>query len=157
MAPFRRCSFPATGIRSLCWRGDELVDWMGGGRAFAPDGSDQRTSVNYAYHFDAATASPDGRVAVIYERLGAKGVVLKNGETLRQIDRSFYHANAYEYPVALFHEPGGRLLLAHCPKRYCAIELEEAETGRPLTATAELRHAISSTRAWRPARMGSGC
>jgi hypothetical protein len=89
--------------------------------------------------------------------LGTKGVVLKNGETLRQIDRSFFHANAYEYPVALFHEPGGRLLLAHCPKSYCAIELEEAETGRPLTATAERKPCDFSTRAWRPARMGSGC
>jgi hypothetical protein len=37
----------------------------------------------------------------------------------------------------LFHEPGGRLLLAHCPRRYCEVELEEAETGRPLTASAE--------------------
>jgi hypothetical protein len=33
-------------------------------------------------------ASPDDRVAVIYEPLGTKGVVLKNGETLRQIDRA---------------------------------------------------------------------
>jgi hypothetical protein len=137
MAPFKQYGFPVTGIRSLCWRGYELVDWVGGGRAFALDGTERRASVRYACRFDAATASPDGRVAVIYERLGTKGVVLKDGETLRQIDRSFYHANAYEYPVALFHEPSGRLLLAHCPKSYCAIELEEAETGRPLTAAAE--------------------
>jgi hypothetical protein len=136
MAPFRQYSFPASGIRSLSWRGDELVDWVGG-RAFALDGTERRGSVYHAYPFDAATASRDGRVAVIYERLGTKGLLLKNGEILREINRSSYHANAYEYPVALFHEPGGRLLLAHCPRSYCTLELEEAETGRPLTASAE--------------------
>jgi hypothetical protein len=137
MAPFRQYSFSATGIHSLCWRGDELVDWVGGGRAFALDGTERRASINYAYHFDAATASRDGRFAVIYERLGTKGLLLKDGNILREINRSSYQAAAYEYPVTLFHEPGERLLLAHCPKSYCAIELEEAETGRPLTASTE--------------------
>ena len=134
---FQQSSFTATGIRSLCWRGDELIDWVGGGRAFALDGTERRASVYYAYHFDAATASPDGRFAVIYERLGTKGLLLHNGKLLRELNRSYYHADAYEYPVALFHEPGGRLLLAHCPEDYCRIELEEAETGRALTASAE--------------------
>jgi hypothetical protein len=137
VAPFRQYSFSATGIRSLCWRGDELVDWVGGGRTLALDGTERRAPVNYAYHFDAATASRDGRFAVIYERLGTKGLLLKDGKILREINRSSYHAAAYEYPIALFHEPGGRLLLAHCPRSYCAVELEETETGRPLTASAE--------------------
>jgi hypothetical protein len=133
VAPFKQYSFPATGVCSLCWRGHELVDWVGGGRVLALDGTDRRASVRYAYRFDAATASSDGRVAVIYERRGTKGAVLKDGQVLRQIDRSFYHAHVYEYPVALFHEPSGRLLLAHCPGNYCRVELEEAETGRRLT------------------------
>jgi hypothetical protein len=77
VAPFRQYGFPAPGIRSLCWRGDELVDWVGGGRAFTLDGTERRASVRYAYRFDAATASRDGRVAVIYERLGTKGLLLK--------------------------------------------------------------------------------
>ena len=51
MAPFRQYSFSATGIRSLCWRGDELVDWVGGGRALALDGTERRAPVYYAYHF----------------------------------------------------------------------------------------------------------
>jgi hypothetical protein len=136
MAPFRQSSFRASGIRSLCWRGDELVDWVGG-RAFALDGTEGRASVDYAYHFDAATASPDGCFAVIYERMGTKGLLLHNGKLLRELNRSYYCADAYEYPVALFHGPGGRLLLAHCPEDYCRIELEEAETGRALTASAE--------------------
>jgi hypothetical protein len=133
VAPFRQYSFAATGVRSLCWRGDELVDWVGGGRAFALDGTERPRPVSYGYRFDAATASPDGRFAVIYERLGTKGLLLEDGTILREIDRSFYHAEAYDYPVALFREPGGRLLLAHCPGRYCRLELEDAETGRRLT------------------------
>jgi hypothetical protein len=141
MALFTQYSFNAAGIRSLCWRGDELIDWVGGGRAFASDGTERSARIYYAYRFDAATASPDGRFAVIYERLGTKGLLLHDGKILRELDRSFYHAQSYEYPVALFQEPGGRLLLAHCPNEYCRLELEEAETGRRLTLSAERKPA----------------
>jgi hypothetical protein len=137
MAPFTQRSFKAAGVRSLCWRGDELVDWVGGGRAFALSGIERESSVHYAYRFDAATASPDGRFVAIYERLGTKGLLLHDGKLLRELDRSHYFADAYEYPVALFHEPGGRLLLAHCPRRYNCIELDEVVTGDSLTASAE--------------------
>jgi hypothetical protein len=75
--------------------------------------------------------------AVIYERLGTKGLLLHDARIVRELDRSFYHANAYEYSVALFNDLDGRVLLAHCPGEYCRIELEEAETGRPLTASAD--------------------
>jgi hypothetical protein len=141
MALFTQYSFSAAGIRSLCWRGDELIDWVRGGRAFASDGTERSTKIYYAYRFDAATASPHGRFAVIYERLGTKGLLLHDGKILRELDRSFYHAQAYEYPVALFQEPGGQLLLAHCPNKYCRLELEEAETGRSLTVSAERKPA----------------
>jgi hypothetical protein len=137
MALFTQFSFNANDIRSLCWRGDQLVDWVDGGRAFAFDGTETPTRVSYGYRFDAATASPDGRFAVIYERLGTKGLLLHDGRILREIDRSFSEADAYEYPVALFNDPDGRLLLAHCPGNHGRIELEEAETGRPLTASAD--------------------
>lgn len=136
MAVFAQHAFAATGVHSLCWRRDELVDWVGGGRTFALDGAEQSAKVRYSYRFDAATASPDGRFVVIYERLGTKGLVLADGKVLREIDRSFYHAAAYEYPIALFTDPGGRPLLAHCPESYDRLDLEELETGRPLTASA---------------------
>src|SRR5262245_26485599 len=137
MALFTQSSFSAGGILSLCWRGDELVDWIGGGRAFAPDGTEQPASVRYGYRFDAAIASLDGRFAVIYERLGTKGLLLHDGQLIRELDRSYYNADAYEYPVALFNDPNGRLLLAHCPRSYCRIELEEVETGRLFTETTD--------------------
>ena len=53
MALFTQSSFNATGVRSLCWRDDELVDWVGGGRAFASDGTERRARA-YAHRFDAA-------------------------------------------------------------------------------------------------------
>lgn len=137
MALFTQSSFNATGIHSLCWRGDQLVDWVDGGRAFTPDDTELRASVSYGYRFDAATASPDGRFAVIYERLGTKGLLLHDGRIVRELDRSFYQAEVYEYPVALFNDPEGRVLLAHCPGNYGRVELEEAETGRPLTASTD--------------------
>ena len=137
MTPFRRSHFSASGVRSLSWRGDELVDWVGGGRTFTVVGAERRAIVNFGYRFDAATASPDGRCVVIYERLGTKGLLLWDGKIVRELDRSYYHADAYEFPVALFNGPDGRPLLAHCPGNYCRLELEDAETGRPLTASAE--------------------
>ena len=137
MALFTQYEFNAAGVRSLCWRGDELVDWVGGGRVFTSDGTERPARVRYSYRFDAATASPDGRFAVIYERLGTKGLLLDDGRIVRELNRSFYHAHAYEFPVALFNDPDGRVLLAHCPGDYCRVELEEAESGRPLTASSD--------------------
>ncbi|MBR0901329.1 hypothetical protein [Bradyrhizobium liaoningense] len=137
MPLFRQSHFSASGVHSLCWRDDELVDWVGGGRAFTVAGVERGAIVNFGYRFDAATASPDGRFAVIYERLGTKGLLLRDGQIVRELDRSYYCADAYEFPVALFNDPDGRLLLAHCPGNYCRLELEEAETGRPLTASAD--------------------
>jgi hypothetical protein len=137
VALFTQSSFQAKGIRSLCWRGDELVDWVGGERVFVPDGTERPRRILYGYRFDAATTSPDGHYAVIYERLGTKGLLLHDGKLVRELDRSYYFADAYEYPVALFDDPDGRVLLAHCPGRYCRVELEEAESGRLLTASTD--------------------
>jgi len=130
---FTQSSFAARGIRSLSWRGDALVDWVDGGRSFTLDGAERPAEVRYAFAFDAVTTSPDGRFAMIYQRLGTKGLLLDDGRVVRELNRSFYHADAYEYPVALFNDADGRVLLAHCPSEYCRIELEDAETGQPLT------------------------
>jgi hypothetical protein len=118
---------------SLCWFGDALMDWTSGGIVHSLNGNSTDPCVRYAYRFDRSVMSPDGRYAVLYEVLGTKGLVLKDGKVLREINRSFYHATAYEYPIALHTLPSGRTLLAHCPEEYCRIELEDAETGQRLT------------------------
>ncbi|PTL84393.1 hypothetical protein [Vitiosangium sp. GDMCC 1.1324] len=118
---------------SLCWCGDGLVDWVSGGCFYGLDGSTADPHVRYAYRFDSAVMSQDGRYAVLYEKLGTKGLLLHQGKVLRELNRSFYHATTYEYPVALVTLPSGRTLLAHCPDEYCCLELEDAETGERLT------------------------
>ncbi len=51
------------------WSGDQLVDWVGGGRTvYSLDGGYDERRVNYAYRFNAACAL--GEYAIIYERLG---------------------------------------------------------------------------------------
>jgi hypothetical protein len=125
---------PHRPVRSLVWRGDELVDWVVGGRAFLPDGTTRERHVAYSYRFDAAVGSPSGNYAVIHERLGTKGLLLREGTIVRELDRSFYHANVYEYPVCLFALPGGREVIAHCPDSYCDAVIEDAETGERLSA-----------------------
>jgi len=116
-------------MRSLCWARDTLVDWVGGGRVLHLDGELEKARVNYGYRFDAAVASPCGEFAVIYEKLGTKGLVLRRGEVLREINRSFYCADAYEYPIAIFRSASGQVIIAHCPDQYCRIELEDIATG----------------------------
>jgi hypothetical protein len=128
-------------IRSLCWHGDELIDWAGGNRVIGLDGSDSGCNVSWSYRFDAAAESPSGRYAVLYERLGTKGIVLERGTIIREVNRSFYHAHYYEYPIVLFQGPDGRELIAHCPEHYNRIEIEDAATGKRLTEAADRKPA----------------
>jgi hypothetical protein len=123
--------------RSLAWDGDLLVDWVGGGARYNLDGSATRSRVNYAYDFDAATALPNSDWAIIYRRLGTKALLLKRGEVVRELNRSFYQAHVYTYPVCLLRALDGRVLVAHCPEEYNRIELEDASTGERLTASAK--------------------
>lgn len=127
-------TIPAQGVESLAWRGDSLVDWVGGGAVHELDGTHHRACVRYAYRFDAVTTCPDGRLAVIYERQGTKGLVLRDGKILREINRSFYQAEAYDFPVCVWNAASGTTLLAHCPHEYNELVIEEAETGRTLAA-----------------------
>lgn len=121
-------------VRSLCWRGDELVDWVNGGSSWAPDGSFQPPALDLGTAgFDAALSDPTGRWSMVYERTGTKGLLLRDGKILREISRSDYKADAYMFPVCLFLGPEGRVLLAHCPEAYNQIEIEDAETGERLT------------------------
>lgn len=135
MKETRRVKIPlARGpVRSLCWQNDDLVDWAGGGALFRLDGSSFQAGISWSYRFDAAVTSEDGKYSVIYERLGTKGLVLRENQCLREINRSFYHADIYEYPITLLNLPSGGVGLAHCPESYTRIEIDEIESGKRLT------------------------
>lgn len=124
---------PAEGIQSLCWQGDALVDWAAGGKRYNMDGTTQDSHVRYSDIFDAAAVSPSGNYAVIYTRLGTKGLVLGREGEIREINRSYYCSDAYEYPVAIFRLKSGQEVIAHCPDRYNRLEIDDLVTGERLT------------------------
>src|SRR5262245_18625292 len=119
--------------RSLCWDGNELIDWAGGAR-YRLDHTVIPPNVRYPFSFDQAVTSPDGQYIALVERLGTKGLLLKNGTIIREINRSYYYARDYEYPMTFLTLPDNRTALAHCPDKYCKIEIEDVESAKRLTA-----------------------
>ncbi|GAA5531494.1 hypothetical protein [Herpetosiphon gulosus] len=130
---YQEYRIPAQRVRSLVWHEHALIDWAAGGHRYQLDGTCKQSSVGYAYRFDAALQSASGAWVVIYERLGTKGVLLHHGKIVREINRSFYYADAYEYPVAFLQHPDGRELLGHCPRYRHMLEIEDLATGECLT------------------------
>jgi hypothetical protein len=119
----------------------------------------------FAYHFDRAAVSPDGTYSVVYEALGTKGLILRGSKLIREINRSYYHAHVYEYPLVILHLVDGRVAIAHCPDAYNKIEIEEIESGQRLTtregetadffhsrlqAGSDGEHMLSSGWVWHP-------
>jgi hypothetical protein len=124
--------------RSLVWAGDALVDIVGGGASTGLDGAKTPRTVNWAYTFDRALVSPGGRFQVLYAALNTKGLVVATGSRhVREIDRSYYHAHVYEYPVAVGALPDGREVLVHCPDGYNRLAIEMLAGGERLCAATE--------------------
>jgi hypothetical protein len=136
MYDFSEVAIAAQRVQSLAWQEDHLIDWAGRHVIFHSNGTSERVYTSYGRCFDSAAVSPSGECAVIYERLGTKGLIIRNGQLLREINRSYYCSDVYEYPVALFALPDGREVIAHCPDEYCKIEIEELISGKRLTQRA---------------------
>jgi hypothetical protein len=118
---------------TLCWVSEWLVDWASAAAAYSLDGQRlQLASFHWRYRFDRAITSADGRYAFIYYNLGTEGLLLKEGELLREISRSDYHAGVYEYPAA-FVTVADVTYLVHCPISYNQLDFEEVETGQLVT------------------------
>jgi hypothetical protein len=131
LIPFDISRIDADGVKSLVWRDGALVDWVGGNRVFPPHG-DGTSNMSWCFRFDAAEAGPQGW-ACIHERRGTKGALLRGGECVREIDRSFDMSEDFDFPVA-FGEQSGRVLLAHCPKGCYRLAIEDAATGEQLAS-----------------------
>lgn len=93
---------------------------------------------NFSGPFDRAITSFDGIYAFTYQSLGIKGILLKKGSFLREITRSDYHADDYEYPAA-FATVAGITYLIHCPIDYNQLDFENIETGELVTNIAGRR------------------
>lgn len=122
------------GIKSLAWQGDALIDWLQSTRIYHLDGSVDDGVRRYAYSFDAVATSPSGNYTILYERLGTRAIVLRDFEVIREISRSYYQADAFDYPIGLFRLADGREAIAHAPDIYNRIEIDLLETGERLTA-----------------------
>ncbi|GGQ97707.1 hypothetical protein [Deinococcus ruber] len=120
-------------LNSLMWQGNDLIGWASGGRRIEFTRSVPEIGFALGYCVDSAICSEDGQFTVLYERLGTKAVVLRGHQVLRELNRSYYCADAYEYPIALSRLKNGRHVIAHCPEEYNILDLEDLETGESLT------------------------
>jgi len=122
-------------VRSLVWAGDRLADPVGGGASVGLDGSATQRAVNWAYTFDRAITGPDGQVTVLYTALGTKGLVIPaDRRAAREVNRSYYHAHVYEYPIAAGRLFDGTDVLIHCPDGYNRLVIETLAGGERLAA-----------------------
>ncbi|TRW22424.1 hypothetical protein FMM05_18140 [Flavobacterium zepuense] len=121
-------------LETIDWLNGTIFDWASAGKIYYPDGQQgQVGQYHYSLDFDGSITSTDGQYAFIYQRLGTKGLLLKNGVLLREINRSYYCADTYEYPAA-FVTVNNTTYLIHCPNDYCQLDFEEVETGNIVTA-----------------------
>jgi hypothetical protein len=161
---------PTTGsVRSLTWDGDSLVDVVGGWRRWSLTGEPTRARLSWGFGFDRLVTSPSGRFHVLYVERGTKAVLLDDGRIGRELNRSYAHAEDYDYPIALGRMPDGREVVAHCPDSYNVIEIEDAATGERLTGAGRRpkdvfhsrlafspsgRHLVSAGWLWHPYGVG---
>ena len=101
-----------------------------------PDGKFEGAAhLHYAFgkRFNGSKNVQEGKYRVLYERRGCKGLLLKEGALIREINRSYYHADHYEYPVCLWERSNGQVCVIHCPESYDRLEIEDFETGERLS------------------------
>lgn len=125
----RRQTIKTNFSQTIAWHHGSIIDWVSAGQQYFLKGQQSQVGkYHYAFSFDASITSQDGQYAFIYKRLGTKGILLKNGEILREINRTYYHAETYEFPAAFltFHN---RTYLVHCPIDYCQLDFEDVESG----------------------------
>lgn len=123
-------------IRSLVWSEDVLVDVVGGEASVDLNGQTTPRSIGWAFSFDRAILAPSG-LRVLYSVVGTKALVATPRSQVRELNRSYYHAEAYEYPIAVTTLPDGREVLAHCPDGYNRLAIETLADGVRLSAATE--------------------
>ncbi len=135
MASFKRYDLKVPYLRSLHWQGDAVVDLLHGGTKYLRDGTIEEPPVHlvYAYPFDSLAGK--GAYAVLYEKYGTKGLLVRTQDLhlVRELNRSYYYAKDYAYPIASFQLPDGRDAIIHCPQEYCSLDVELVEGGERLT------------------------
>ena len=122
-----------THLPTPAWDGELLID-VATGRTLNQDGSVSARGFVTPYVFDRALSLRDGDVlwSAIWENRGTKALLFKNWKVHRELNRSYYCASAYDYPLTLARIDDGRAVVVHCPNSYDVVEIEEAESGKTL-------------------------
>lgn len=135
MVTSSRIDLNARHVRSLAWHGDAAIDLLAGGTVYHLDGtiSEPETPRVHAFPFDSVIGND--RLAILHERYGTKGLLVHvdDGKEVREINRHYYYARDYAYPVTVLTLPDGQDAIVHCPREYCSLDIEVATTGECLT------------------------
>lgn len=117
---------------ALAWDGEVLVD-VTTERRIGPDGSVSAASFYTSFKFDRGLCLRDGDAvwSIAYVNRGTKALLFKDGREHRELNRSYYFAEAYDYPIALALVDT-RAVVLHCPTAYNIVEAEDAESGKIL-------------------------
>jgi hypothetical protein len=121
-------------LSTICWFNNSIVDWASAGKQYHFDGSENELFTgHFRGVFDGAITSENGDYMFIYQRLGTKGLLLKNGNLIKEIDRSYYCADSYEFPAAFVTLKDNQTYLIYCPFFYNRLDFENVETGEIIT------------------------
>ena len=120
--------------RSLEWSDEHLVDLIGGFRRWRAEGGSLVREIGQSFGglVDSLVVSPSGRYRALFARRGTKALLLEDHTLLRELDRSFAHAEDFDYPIAFGKLPDGREVLAHCPESIGRLRIEDVATGEIL-------------------------
>jgi len=156
---------PGREINTLVWAGDDLIDPTKS-RRFKLDGTsiDERSYLSFP--FDRGLFLQDLEVSwtIVYENRGTKALLFKNSKIHRELNRTFYFAKTYDYPVAFAKTVDGRVVVIYCPDSYDTLQFEDAETGEVLgvkttsgmefhsrlAVSADCGHLVSAGWFWHP-------
>ena len=118
-------------VWSLSWSGDTLVDWCYGMRRWDADGNLHNKNFMSAYAFDLAVPSPCGEFVCVAATNQTKGVIRQQEDfkNVREVNRSYYFADSYSYPVVFATLKNGRTVIIHCPEEYNRLEMEDPKSG----------------------------
>ncbi len=120
-------------VKTIDWFDNTVVDWNSAGTQYFENGEQKQLhKYHHGFTCDGSITSENGEYVLIFQKLGTKGLLLKNGELLREINRTYYQSSVYEFP-AVFCTIKEKTYLIHCPIEYCRIDIEDAETGEILT------------------------
>nr|MDO8083273.1 hypothetical protein [Candidatus Sigynarchaeum springense] len=135
MVSFVRSDVNVRYLRSLSWYKDSLVDLLGGGTRYSIDGTTEEPRIARVFAFPFDSIASNGEYAVLHEKYGTKGLLIRvDGiEQIREIDRSYYYARDYAFPIVVFNLPDGRDAIAHCPGDYCSLDIDLVDGGDRLT------------------------